>query len=1024
MNTRKNAADLAASEREDFIERLLLLKNTPSPEDPNINIYDQYVAIHRYVRAIDPPGRRDNVDMGHGNAAFLPWHRYYLLRFEQALQAMKPDIPFALPYWDWTNRQATVNRIFQPEFMGPNGGATRTGGTIQSGYFRFDVPERDRPSWWPAGLPGWRIRPSLSGGRGTALVRGIRDFSRGLPGSREVNSVLSVDDFSIFVGRLEGRINQSLEPSNRMHNQAHVWFGGTAHMRDSNVSPNDPMFWLHHCNVDRLWALWQVDGHSGSEFYPGPGTALPPGHDEDDRMWPWVGNRSNYRSNNRLPGITLPDFTRDPVITPADVLDHRALGYSYDTEVNVSSMIGSSRSMAGLTSLSTTGSGDLSMSEAARAGVLALLNDCKAAYQARRAYVFAEMKTSPAHAAPAALAPTTASSYQLIKDGNACYATAEASVTGWTDSDLRGAQPPQGKLSDAAMHFLAISAHGAEQSSLQTQALVGQGYHGESPAAVNKYMTDAFAAVLKYGPVIELNAELFAGEQLHIPFNVTDADESFMITVQCFDCDDQHWDLCLMTPAGEHCLDTRSEHSDKGGHHGRQTQHDAACAVTLRREHGRFTVFLERGAADSGEWVGVWCLMGYYSTGPKEDGAIQMPDIGDMLVPAGSPPLTGPVYARYNQPPGQRQALRTLPGGVRHELAPGISGISGVKTTAACAVAVNIYARSLIKVTLEAEMTSPCAGTDFRLRLRFSDSSGGGIEEPVVTARLIAPAHSIGNAFADLETIPVKAREKYLSQADGGAPVFNQPRYLADYEMKRPGVFAIRDEVLQFSREPDGSYYAMVSGNRYPGVYRVAAYVGAHLSPAARLVEASGRSLPSQTFERVIAIKQTLGLRLDAQASRPVLYWLARDRCIVSVTPTDHLGNIADPAYAAQTHVLHGPQRLRGLLRNPYTGECQVELRLAGENVAPAPDGQTITGTAARLELESGGSINIIPGDALNFTIAVAGTVLAVRIPPLVGDCDKQRAYGAGTTEAMCIPLACRKPFFSKEEARAAGYTC
>jgi len=25
-----------------------------------------------------------------------------------------------------------------------------------------------------------------------------------------------------------------------------------------SIAPNDPLFWLHHANVDRLWDLWQV----------------------------------------------------------------------------------------------------------------------------------------------------------------------------------------------------------------------------------------------------------------------------------------------------------------------------------------------------------------------------------------------------------------------------------------------------------------------------------------------------------------------------------------------------------------------------------------------------------------------------------------------------------------------------------------------------------------------------------------------------------------------------------------------
>ena len=71
-------------------------------------------------------------------------------------------------------------------------------------------------------------------------------------------------------------------------------------MSDPRFSPNDPMFWLHHANVDRIWAVWQqnmLDAHGGvhadhypleSDVNPSDGGAVPPGHRIDGEMWPWV----------------------------------------------------------------------------------------------------------------------------------------------------------------------------------------------------------------------------------------------------------------------------------------------------------------------------------------------------------------------------------------------------------------------------------------------------------------------------------------------------------------------------------------------------------------------------------------------------------------------------------------------------------------------------------------------------------------------------------------------------------------
>jgi hypothetical protein len=51
----------------------------------------------------------------------------------------------------------------------------------------------------------------------------------------------------------EGPSNGIQNPPSRMHNQAHVWIGGTML---SSASPNDPAFFYHHANVDRLYQRW------------------------------------------------------------------------------------------------------------------------------------------------------------------------------------------------------------------------------------------------------------------------------------------------------------------------------------------------------------------------------------------------------------------------------------------------------------------------------------------------------------------------------------------------------------------------------------------------------------------------------------------------------------------------------------------------------------------------------------------------------------------------------------------------
>ena len=58
----------------------------------------------------------------------------------------------------------------------------------------------------------------------------------------------------------------------------HIWVGGDM---GPGTSPNDPVFFLHHCNVDRFWALWQ-HAHPGLGYLPAAGG--PPGHNLNDVM--------------------------------------------------------------------------------------------------------------------------------------------------------------------------------------------------------------------------------------------------------------------------------------------------------------------------------------------------------------------------------------------------------------------------------------------------------------------------------------------------------------------------------------------------------------------------------------------------------------------------------------------------------------------------------------------------------------------------------------------------------------------
>lgn len=351
LAVRKNVIDLTPAEKTAFVKAIKTLK-TIIPAGSKLSIYDQFVAIHLGATRLihNHKGHSDGSvqELAHENAAFFPWHREYIRRFEQALQAVDPTV--TLPYWDWTDAKA-LNVIFNNDFLGSNGqGVTIkipnqgnfTGGPVKSGAF--------------SAANGWVMNPALNidTDTGTSLGTSLVRFLRLPPASdyplpkKDIERVLRLNDYSLFRAALEGFISVDeqgkVTPGGFIHNYIHGLVGGVqidASTRPikfkslgtmSNIpsSPYDPVFWLHHANADRLWAEWQDNGHKGSDFYPPDGHSQPYGHNLKDLMWPWDGGMSTPKATALGDLLSLlPKFNSQDLVRPIDVLNHRKLGYTY-----------------------------------------------------------------------------------------------------------------------------------------------------------------------------------------------------------------------------------------------------------------------------------------------------------------------------------------------------------------------------------------------------------------------------------------------------------------------------------------------------------------------------------------------------------------------------------------------------------------------------------------------------------------------------------------------------------------------
>lgn len=307
MGVRKNQALLTTVEKKAFLDAVLAQKDRPSklhPASTSHSRYDDFVEVH--LNAMDvmmetPPAP----SWGHMAAAFGPWHRALLLEFERELQSVDPSV--TIPYWDWTVDQSSSGSLWKPDFLGGNGvGADRR---VADGPF--------------AGQNGqWVINVTDSEGDADFLRRSLAADSTAedLPDPSVQTQVLNVTPYDIapWDDMLRDDQNNAQWRAFRiyleivLHNLVHRWVGGN--MADM-TSPNDPVFWLHHCNCDRLWAVWQVQ-HAGTAVYR-PGSGGPTGHNLNDPMI------------FHAPGEPAPWTT---VYRPADLLDHRTHGVAYDTD--------------------------------------------------------------------------------------------------------------------------------------------------------------------------------------------------------------------------------------------------------------------------------------------------------------------------------------------------------------------------------------------------------------------------------------------------------------------------------------------------------------------------------------------------------------------------------------------------------------------------------------------------------------------------------------------------------------------
>jgi len=144
---------------------------------------------------------------------FLPWHRAYLQYFEHAARDQNEGA--VLPWWDWS---------------------TQAG--IPASYTAPRTPD-GKPNPLASGP-----MPAMPGSRARRTKRSP-DVPANLPSKADVDMVLGLASFVDFSNHVQD-----------LHDSVHGWVSGD--MGVIATSAFDPIFWSHHCMIDRLWYLWQI----------------------------------------------------------------------------------------------------------------------------------------------------------------------------------------------------------------------------------------------------------------------------------------------------------------------------------------------------------------------------------------------------------------------------------------------------------------------------------------------------------------------------------------------------------------------------------------------------------------------------------------------------------------------------------------------------------------------------------------------------------------------------------------------
>lgn len=317
----------------------------------------------------------------HANVLFPTWHRIYVRKLELALQSIVPGV--MLPYWDQTTEESRSQGI--PSVLTDEKYTFANGETIEnplkSFVFPVDVidPTNGGKNLYTKPKGYETVRYPLSGLVGTPEQAAITaKHNAKYPDYNQQQKLLNQNIVNWLKGKSNANKNITTEyidclnapnytafsntqsasawnkthkgkvvvPLESPHNNIHLAVGGfdipdhdnyddlagaNGDMGENNTAGLDPIFFFHHCNVDRMFWLWQVkNGYTNYldiiDGFPGTTNAYNKGHGQG----PAAGQSDNETLTLETPLKPFKFDNEDRYYTSNDVINiQNQLGFTY-----------------------------------------------------------------------------------------------------------------------------------------------------------------------------------------------------------------------------------------------------------------------------------------------------------------------------------------------------------------------------------------------------------------------------------------------------------------------------------------------------------------------------------------------------------------------------------------------------------------------------------------------------------------------------------------------------------------------